>query len=679
VTCRELINLTISRVTRIRRVNLAIVLCLPLVLSALAWLLASAGYIPRPFELPLFGFIVLLGFLFFDQSRELFSAASPDDAAKTIDEATQAKERFLTLASVQSESNTDGSANPQLSLIEKQSEAFVERFDLKTSVPLTLTSTAKVSLLASPILLGIFLFLLVLQPSAAFAPSIAELNRSAEYADEIRELLENTPELPTPIRDDLEELAELIEEEGAFSDVAFEQIDQSIDSVAEFESDLSPDSVAENEVEPPSSEPSPEPEPPEPEQADTQDTPESEAPEDTGSEEQEEQGEESATEKQKSEDPSKQMEKGGSEEKQGDSASPDQESSQGKQQDPDKKGEKNADESGKGKQQADDPKKDVTGVGEGKGKGKSGEKKEQQGESQQGNDASGAKKGGAENQSDSGGEKGQKKGEKKKPGESGKKKSAGEKSQGKKKGGEKKGPGKGQKEAESLSKAKKKLEDIKKDMQKKGKGEGKGEGGKKGEKKGGSGEKPQSQAGKSKQDSKNKKQGQTQGAPSDSGKKPGEGKKPGDKNAGTPQAKDSAGKTKEKGKGEGKGESEGKGGKGTKGSQKGNNLPPESLKKDPSKKPTDVAKANQKARRYGPFGGGKDGAGNKAKIDNVQVPQGEEKIIVRSLGSTDNKKYKNQSGANAKTKLGSDEFTKPQSDVPESKQPIPVEYGDILR
>ena len=67
------------------------------------------------------------------------------------------------------------------------------------------------------------------------------------------------------------------------------------------------------------------------------------------------------------------------------------------------------------------------------------------------------------------------------------------------------------------------------------------------------------------------------------------------------------------------------------------------------------------------------------KIDELTVQQTEEKIIVRGLGASDRKLYKNQPGARAKTKLGSSEFEKPKSEVSEQEQPIPVEYGDLLR
>ena len=82
-----------------------------------------------------------------------------------------------------------------------------------------------------------------------------------------------------------------------------------------------------------------------------------------------------------------------------------------------------------------------------------------------------------------------------------------------------------------------------------------------------------------------------------------------------------------------------------------------------------------------PFSGGDSGNldPKDAQIDSIDMPTGEEKIIVRSVGASDKKLYKNKPGARSKTELGSAEFTKPVADVSKSSQPIPVEYGDILR
>lgn len=62
----------------------------------------------------------------------------------------------------------------------------------------------------------------------------------------------------------------------------------------------------------------------------------------------------------------------------------------------------------------------------------------------------------------------------------------------------------------------------------------------------------------------------------------------------------------------------------------------------------------------------------------IQIPD-EEKIVVRGVGSQDPERYKNTPGASARTALGSDEFEKPKPEVGKSKQPIPVEYRELLQ
>lgn len=699
MTCLELIKETVSRLTRIKRVNLAIILCLPLALALLAWLLQSARYVPRPFELPLYTLVALVTLLLLERSLHLFSKTTPTEAAQRIDKATEAKERFLTLASFSQSDSAESLQSSQLSLVEKQSEAFLKDFDLHQSVPFELSSSAKVSLLASPLIFGITLLLLILKPTAAFAPSEAELQRSEEHAQAIEELLENTPDLPQELREELEEFAELIREEGMYSELAFEQLEDTLAAVDEFREDLENQTLSQAEDEVPQSEPtlseSPKAEEREVEKQKQEETPENagEQQEQTPEQQPEPQPEEkqdaeqtppeNAEQKQASEEKQAEMKKGGAEEKKSGEQNPEQKSDTGKQQDSQKEGSKQADESGKGEQEKDDPKKDTRGLGEGQGKGKSGSKKQQEGESQEGQDDSGAKQGGAKNQSSAGGEQGEEKGKTDKPGEKGKQNSGEGKKQGQENSQQKTAGSKGSKESQSLSKVENKLEDIKKEMQQKGESGDKGQGEKKQDKDGSPSKNAQAQPGQSKDEQSKKKQGTTQGAPSDSKKKSGQGDKQGKKNSGSPQEKESSAEAKKDGKNQGKSPTEGKGADGKKGSEsdRGNNTPPEGLKTDPSKKPKDIAAPQQQARRYGPFGGGKDGqgSGDKAKVDSVEVPQGEEKIVVRSLGSTDNKNYKNQTGANAKTKIGSTEFRKPQSDVPESKQPIPVEYGDILR
>ncbi len=89
---------------------------------------------------------------------------------------------------------------------------------------------------------------------------------------------------------------------------------------------------------------------------------------------------------------------------------------------------------------------------------------------------------------------------------------------------------------------------------------------------------------------------------------------------------------------------------------------------------------NDNAQRFGPFGGGDKGLleGKDRSSETVSIPQ-EEKIVVRTLGAADNKRYKSDGEAKSRLEIGATEFQKPKADTAEGSQPIPVEYQGILR
>jgi hypothetical protein len=93
-----------------------------------------------------------------------------------------------------------------------------------------------------------------------------------------------------------------------------------------------------------------------------------------------------------------------------------------------------------------------------------------------------------------------------------------------------------------------------------------------------------------------------------------------------------------------------------------------------------MPKPGDNAQRFGPFSGGDDGMLDKKDLgtQDVVIPQ-EEKIVIKTLGAADDKRYKNSGEAKSRLEIGATEFQKPQADVADRSQPIPVEYQDILR
>ena len=79
------------------------------------------------------------------------------------------------------------------------------------------------------------------------------------------------------------------------------------------------------------------------------------------------------------------------------------------------------------------------------------------------------------------------------------------------------------------------------------------------------------------------------------------------------------------------------------------------------------------------MGGEGEGKGPVTGGVQVAVPEEEEKMAIRYLGSEEKKEYLNQPGSKSRTELGSGDFEKPKAEVDKKAQPIPVEYQELLR
>jgi len=79
------------------------------------------------------------------------------------------------------------------------------------------------------------------------------------------------------------------------------------------------------------------------------------------------------------------------------------------------------------------------------------------------------------------------------------------------------------------------------------------------------------------------------------------------------------------------------------------------------------------------MGGNGEGKGPVSGGIQVAVPEEEDKMTIRHLGSEEKKEYLNQPGSKSRTDLGNGDFEKPKAEVDKKSQPIPVEYQDLLR
>jgi hypothetical protein len=61
------------------------------------------------------------------------------------------------------------------------------------------------------------------------------------------------------------------------------------------------------------------------------------------------------------------------------------------------------------------------------------------------------------------------------------------------------------------------------------------------------------------------------------------------------------------------------------------------------------------------------------------LPKSDEKILIREVGSKDQDKQDSTGPSDAKTKITTQEFTKPKAELGKFNQPIPLEYEDIIK
>lgn len=725
---RELIESVQRRLTNYRRLNFALSALCPLFLAALLVALYRHDLVPKHFLIFAIGFVALVTLWFLERTGQLLRSAQQVEAAKLIDSASGAKERFLTLASA-------GPKSEALPLIEHQADAFAKTFAPEEHVRFALERPAKISSLLTPVLAAALAAFLFSHPESIAPPPAEAKQAASERADQLRELVEKSEALPQTVQDDLLKLASAIEDSGLSSEESLDRLEEAVKNIDDLEraaeqnqpniegKEQKRDTAThapqkESEKEAASHEQTPP--PPDQTKGEKQTPPQppegaQPPPNEQGQKGSDEQQQSDAAKQQQSKQPSQSKDQQQSEQQkqggEGRSGSGKQQSQSGESNseqqassEQNKDGGKEAKQSDKGGEKQDDPKKDETGVGEGQGKGKSGEKKEQKGETQSGSDENGAKEGNAQNQSGNkqGGESGEGKKQDQKSGKQGNSEqksgsSGGESKQGSK--GSQEGGGKD----EQMKEAKAALDQLKQEMQnsqqekpqqnstgkqsgdkpgtdpkdlKQGQASGEKQDQKQGDKQGkGSGDQKQPQdqqsPGKSGSDGKKPEQGDQPKSDSEKGSSPSEQKNQQD--AQPPESKGEPGA----GKNGGDKQRPMKPGENSTKENDGTSLPQDGKAK--SQRPNAMPAPSDTAQRFGPFSGGDQGnlSSKEQKTEAVTIPQ-EEKIVVTNLGSSDGKRYKSDGEAKSKLAISADEFAKPAPDEADSKQPIPVEYRDLL-
>lgn len=647
------------RLSRNNLLNLLLLLPSPLLGLVVLRLLFSGAWFSAARLLTLLTVVALCYLLLFFRLLKLTPATSAE-AAGAIDLELNAKDRFSTLVCCDPNSS-DG----RVKLLGEQAKLQLTNADLGKVAKFRLLRVSRNSLVLLPLLIAVVVYL---WPESE---SLQGESPSARTAQEIRQLIENSPALPPEIKEDLATISQMLEEKGGFDFETLELIEESIQKLDQFA-----EAVSELEELTP-----PQVNQPQPGKKQTPQEQKNSSPEDRKTPENKEQqksGEKSGENRQDSpENPPENSQKqsgakqdsrqsGEQSNEQANDRAKDQAKDQSKDPDKDQGAEQSKDgnspeskeskqesgqkQSGKDQQQQD-------GTGDGSGKGSQGDKQGGGGK-QQGGQGKGEQGDKSAGKGDSAGD-------------------AEEQQRGEQQGG-KAGKNNGEKESggdlsSQLQQAKDVLNDAKAQNQKQDSG-GKADSQEQSSEEQGESpdQKTTAQQGGAHQQQQQKQQegggGEDNAQQSGKGSKAGEKKGKGGKES-TPEAgvkgeeRNSAGK-----EGEGQKEEDQPGG----GKE---DLPTSDTKfGTPQGRPSD-----REGTKELPDVGDK-GGGTKSLPDGkrVEVPKEEQQLKPQHLGAEENKLYRNTPGSKSRTALGSQEFDKPEAELGKSSQPIPVEYQDLL-
>lgn len=215
-----------------RWLNFILASLLPVGTAGLIVYLAHHDAIPRPLELPLVGIAALALLFLFERAGRFIRPVSVEDAARHVDKETSAKERFLTAVTL------DASAADVRSVLESQAADYIVRYDRRSAERFAIDRFARVSLLTAPAV-AILAYLVVARIGSP--PDRAGLAAGSARADELRELAKND-ELPQTVQDDLLKLATALDEQGLYSEEAWERLEESMSALEELPPEDAPTS-----------------------------------------------------------------------------------------------------------------------------------------------------------------------------------------------------------------------------------------------------------------------------------------------------------------------------------------------------------------------------------------------------------------------------------------------------
>lgn len=207
--------------SRNRRINLSLALLSPLLLVFLSAAIIDYRLFPKFISWSLITVSIFLVAWVLLRVYRWFIPVPISEAAVIVDRGTDGKGRFLTL-SVGASNVLDKEA---LSVVATQAQELIEKFNLADHVRFSLERESKVSLLASPVIVGLLLLTVNYHlKKTELAPEIKAISET-EAAD-IRNMVKELPKLPEALKDNLLNLADIIEDTGLLSEEAKEGVDE---------------------------------------------------------------------------------------------------------------------------------------------------------------------------------------------------------------------------------------------------------------------------------------------------------------------------------------------------------------------------------------------------------------------------------------------------------------------
>ncbi len=558
--------------------------------------------------------------------RRLFASPTQAESCALLDARLGTKDRALTYANLQQSPHIElGSA--KRSLIERQLEPYLSRFDLSLLVPYKIDAQMRRTLYTLPIIWLLNFYLL----HHLELPGINAAN-SAE-ARKIEALLEQEAALPEFVRSELKALAKTLDQHELTDAEVKSAVDRAEAALEQAQHDLEIEAEENKEgqndtVENSAPEATPTPVPP------TPTLPSDEQAEQPRSEQKQEPQEQQKEQEQKSEESKKEQDKGKNRDDV-DQQHANKSSGQGDSKDQQKQQQEQQGQSGQ-QQKKDGKSQDGEGQGQGKGEGQGQGESKSQKENQQQNGKQGQGAGASGSQS------GEQKQQDGKQSDQGQQNQSGQNAQNQQsQNGKEQGQG-------ALAKAGASLQDLKNKIEEK--------------------QQAQSGQGGQGQDNKQEKQnqeGKGQGGANAQSKNPDQNKSQSQNPSGGKDGK------------EGQKQGEEKGDAASQSNKQPQQNSPEQNDSLSAEK-SSLGQPGETAKRFSDEGDSGEGLGNKAEFKETKVGNDKEQTDTR-FTSKDGNLGKNSSLAKFKTTIEDVKLSRPEPMKDQSAQPVPLEYKDILQ